>query len=383
MIEKLFETCRRGLRFPKRVFLGAFAPLRRVVHGVISQRVVSPRLYFRWIRRWRSVPIRSWLIAARLFESGDFISAVPHYVRGLTHHPKHPAAGNARFDLAYSLYRLGRIRAALAELELLVRNQPENRDATLLYGRLLFILGRSECALREIYQATEIFLNDPAPHVALLHLIADSPDSIVQDVAWRTRAYRSRAKLLTQLDLMPAGSSPALAVEAALAAFDLRLGNREAGEQRVLRLLAGGSVGYEVLFMRGLQFLAADRVLQARELLTRATRLAPRDPRPVVYLAHSYLRAGAFESPLFALQLAQSAATSTEYSNPRVLDLLAEAHAAAGNCEEAELYRGLAYGIRIGDRSGEKKDEALGAAGLFDALSVVVQRDPGRVASSE
>ena len=81
----------------------------------------------KWWKTWKTIPILEWVQAAALFRSGEYRLAEKFYRKGLKRHPNHIAHHCARLDLAYCLFKLGRLAEAEQELKQVALSLPEMR----------------------------------------------------------------------------------------------------------------------------------------------------------------------------------------------------------------------------------------------------------------
>lgn len=293
-----------------------------------------PTVIRSWWKHWKTLPVYLWVRAARSFQSGDFFGAARYYEAGLKRHNLHPAARSARLDLAYCLYRQGEFAQASRELEALTAGIPDFRDALLLLSRIQFFLGLKNSALSLISRCVRAHPTDLRVLCAYVHIagaLGEERDKLV----WakeQLELWKERLPLLDDKNVI---------VDTALSYFELHYGDLLQGERMLVRVLATGKAPYEALLMRGEGLLEEGRQIQARDLLGRAARLAPYDPRPLVHLARSYLGERSSRSGRWALDHAREACRRSLWKNTECLDVLAEAYEACRESSVAGLVKNL------------------------------------------
>lgn len=289
-----------------------------------------PSVFVNWWRNWRTLPVKEWIKAAHNFEKGDFLAARGYYEIGLKRCLDHPARHSARLDYAYCLYRIGDCQSAMVQLNGLIADRQQLRSSYLLLARIESVLGHNDEALAAVACCLELFPEDPRTLSCFIHIgIAAKVD--LQKLEW------AREQLITIKSELPLEDSKVLMIDTALADFEIRLGDELRGEQLLARVLATGKAPFEAIVLRAQRLLETGRVLPSRELLARAIRLGPRDPRPSLMLAKSYLLPdGSFE-PAWAVQHATEACRVSSWQHTECLAVLAEAHEALGDSSTAEL----------------------------------------------
>lgn len=316
--------------------------------------MVRPRMAVEWYRMWRTVPVKDWLRAADLFIRGDYSRAAEYYRRGLSHRPMHPASTCARMDLAYCCYRLGRLDEAIELLDLLVGQRVSLRDAYLLRAKLAGIVGCPQDGFEVLAIGNEVFPDDVSILASSLHI------NLSHQIDAR-RLHECFGQLLRLKQQLALEDERQVTLDTALAHYELRCGDTEAGDRLLARVLATGAAPYEAVLLRGERLLRLGRILSAREQLTRAMRSAPRNPRPVQLLAETYLVAGYTEEPEFAEQLASVACRLSHWENPECIELLARAYDRKCDYNSSELLKARAQSLR----SAQKVQLAIPlAAGL-------------------
>lgn len=305
--------------------------------------VMRPQMAVEWYRMWKTVPVKDWLRAADLFIRGDYSKAADYYRRGLRARPMHPASTCARMDLAYCCYRLGRLDEAIDLLDLLVGQRVNLRDAYLLRSKLAAIVGCPHDGFEVLGIGVEVFPDDVSILSASLHInLSHQLDA--------RRLHECFSRLLRLKQQLALEDERQVTLETALAHYELRCGDTEAGDRMLARVLATGAAPYEAVLLRGERLLRLGRILSAREQLTRAMRSAPRNPRPVQLLAETYLVAGYTEEPEFAEQLASVACRLSHWENPECVELLARAYERKCDYNSSDLLKARAQSLRSARR---------------------------------
>ncbi len=312
---------------------GLSQSVRRML-GSVRSRLTRPISFFRWSvnwwRVWGTLPITTWIRGADYFKKGDYRQAATAYHKGLVKYPTHKAAYCARLDYAYCLYRIGEFGQAAIELSRMTLTKNPIRDAFLLFSRIQLITGDFRGAVSTLRRGVQTFPKD----IQMITSYAHATHTAKEMVRERDEARMLLERVRLGLNL----SDPLLvAVDGAIAAYELRFGDQPRGEQLLTRVIASGSAPYEAILLRGELMIEEGLVLPGRGLLTRAMTLAPYDPRPVAALAKSYLLEGDYFEPDYALQLASSACSLSRYQNAECVALLVESHLAMGDEVTAEL----------------------------------------------
>ncbi len=288
----------------------------------------------RWYRMWRCMPIPAWIKAAQCFRREDFIKAIRLYDEGLNRNPVHPAADSARFDLAYCHYRLDQFGSALAALRPLIKKEAQIRDAYLLFGRILQVLGRASSAAEVLEKALRLFPGDSLVLAALLQAALESSFSI-------SRIKRIRHKVLSAKADSQTDSKYQSHMEAALARYEFCFGNEYTAQRLLTGVLSSESVCFEGVLLYGERLVASGNIEQGRQQLERALKLSPRDPRPFQQLALSYLYPNDDYQPARAVSLAEAACRASHWQNSAALSILAAACEANGEKAKAQLFYAL------------------------------------------
>lgn len=277
------------------------------------------RLYQNWWKTWGTFPVRSWLKAAQLFKAAQYERAIALYRRGLETHALHPARICARLDLAYCLYRVGRLKEAEEELRIAANLAPQSRDAHLRLAQLQLWTGHGleaawtvRRALRslsaDVELATVFFLaayegNAPA-HLMRDAIVALKSVTVPDDCAERVR-HR---------------------YEVAQACLLLAEGKKIAGRRELSRLAGQIHTSIEAILAYSQVLLRDGKISFARQQLRRGMLIAPQHPRILSLLAESYLKSGLWYNPDYAVQLAQNACQLSGWTSPREMHVLAESY---------------------------------------------------------
>lgn len=281
--------------------------------------VESLGLVLKWWRTWRTLPVFAWVKAASLYRKGKFEDAAQLYRKGLRRAQNHPAHYCARLDLAYCLFRLGKLEAAEEELQKVVSLVPNSREAQLRLARLQLWRGESlqaawtmRRALRNIAPDAEIaclFLGSAidarAPRYLLeeaLRALQSAQTGDESDV--RANAFIARAQMI----LRKVGTPEYQLARTQLAQIASRPG-----------------APFESVIAFGEVLIEEGKVALARRLLRRALHSSSEYPRLLSLLAETYLRSGTFYNADYARQLATTACQKTSWTSPREMHILAEA----------------------------------------------------------
>lgn len=298
--------------------------------GDLAWVVARPKLVYDWYRMWGTLPVTSWLRAADHFIQKDFKLAAEYYRVGLSRQLKHPARHCARMDLAYCQYRTGDIKEALEQLGVVTEASVALRDAYVLKAKIEDILGKSELSLQTLRDGLTLFPQDLRILVAFVHI------SLFNRIE-HARLSEARGLLLQQKRELFLDDNRQVLLDAALAHYEIRVGDTESGDRMLARVLATGIAPVEAIVLRGMRLLEQRRMIQAREQLGRAMRLAPRSSRPVRILAESYLMPGDFCELDWAEQMATAACKLSAWQNRECVEVLAKVMDTKGDASTAEL----------------------------------------------
>ncbi len=286
---------------------------------------------FKWYRHWGTLPVLSWIRAADLFRNGDYISAVSFYEAGLKKHLSHPAKDCAQFDLAYCYYRIGKLDLARTLLAELVQKRVDLKEAYLLLSRIRKITGHIVSSRVVLELANQIFYQDAQVLSCLAHasVFTDLSDDEIDNIKYNL------LDLKNEVDLQ---DSNYLHIETALANIEIRRGDLKKGERLLSRVLSTGEAPYEAILIRAQRLLETGRLVIARNQLERVAAACPRDPKPLILLARSYLRTGVDYNLAWAKQLTQSACQLSNWQNAECLSLLSRIYEEDNQPEVAEMF---------------------------------------------
>lgn len=292
--------------------------------------VCKPSLWGRWWSAWGTLPVWSWIFAARSFREGSFRAAAECYERGLVRYPKHVAADSARFDYSYCLYRLGDPHKAANELALLTEKGSSIAEAYLLRSEILMTLGRPGESVYILQKARRLFPKHARVAVCLMFALIEAGQSSEEILALRDSLLGFRAA--ADLDDPIVGH-----INTAIASFELNYGTPAIGERLLARVIASGSCSVEAVVTRAAWLQKNGNHAQAKRLAARAVEAAPRQATAYGVLAKSLLAIGSPSERRWALQLAQAACKMSAWENAKYLDILEEAYRSVGEEEAAEL----------------------------------------------
>lgn len=320
------------------------------------------KLSRKWWKTWRTMPVIPWIRAAQRYKSGRFREAAELYRAGLLRHASHPAVLCARLDLAFCLFKLGKLTEAEGELKLAVQQHPESRDAQLRLAQFQMWVGHPLQAAWTMRRALKAlpFDQECIATFALAVLEGGAPDYLVKEAA-----QHLSNSLGTEGSTGNARASRKLAV--AQARFMLEHGDAERGREELYRLTCEGSTSLEAITAYAELLIEDGKIPFARQQLRRGLLVAPNHPRVLSLLAESYVRPGQFQNPDYALQLATSSCQFTDWSSPRELHVLAEAYYVMGDKMAALLMASKAKQVGSRILSSYRKSRSLNQ--LIDELS--------------
>ncbi len=329
-MDRMWGLTKRGTKTERGAHRAASRFYSRFQQNSFVWLAARPHLAFDWIRMWKSLPVLSWIRAANAFVEGDFTVASSFYEQGLSRNLRHPARHCARLDYAYCLFRLGRIVDASEELESLISEGAMLKNAYLLLARLQHVQGASLSALSTICEYLENFPEDVQALAAYIHISGQCRIRLpkLTQVKGELQALKSKFLLDDHRQLI---------IDAALAHYEVRFGDRAVGERLLARVLATGQAPTEAVLLRGEAFLEVGRIEQARQQLERAFRMSPQNPIAPRLLAETYLVPGDFSEPTWAVQLSELSCQLSAWKNARCLEVLSRAYEASGEDIGAEL----------------------------------------------
>ncbi|HMO17609.1 MAG TPA: hypothetical protein PKA63_05295 [Oligoflexia bacterium] len=299
--------------------------------GWLEKKRVFFRDCMKWIRIWKSCPVLPWIRAAYAYREENFSLAAQYYRQGLKEKPKHPASLPARFDLAYCLEKNGEPHEAISVFSTLIDEAVDSVECYLNKSRLENYLGRHISSLETLRKARRRFPEDIRVIVSFMHT------SLVTGFA-RDELLALKEFISSKCVFSAMADEQYLAIETALAHYELLLGDANEGDRKLVRVLASGDAPSEATLLRGRRMLAMGRVLQARELFRRAMIQSPGDPEPLILLSESYLESEDHQETIWAIQLAETACKLSRWKRAEAIALLGRAYERNQESDKAELY---------------------------------------------
>lgn len=300
--------------------------------------IAKTGVWVTWFRVWKCLPVRSWVKAAQFYKNSDFVSAKRCYQDGIKKYPKHKAAALARLDLAYCYYRDGELENALVELHQIIDSKAVKKcseDVYYLLSRINYVLGNESEQMDYLRKGAKLFPDSIKIWTFYLHSLARHSCKTHNSIMAEARFVKEFVEDLRRpLAITDANLDK---LDTAIAHFMLVFDDVELGESMISRVLAGNTTPYEAILIRGSRLLESDRVLLARQQLTRAMGIDPRDPAPVRLLAESYMIEGQFYNVHWAEQLANSSCKISSWKNPKSLETLKRAYSEVEELDTAEL----------------------------------------------
>jgi predicted Zn-dependent protease len=278
------------------------------------------QLVHKWWKTWRTLPVWSWVRGASSYRAGKFELAERLYKAGLKRHGSHPANFCARLDLAYCVFKLGKVEEAEQLLRSVTNQLPASREAYVRLARLQMWSGHSLEAAWTIRRALRSIEVDP--ELAALFLIAvldnGGPGYLLDE------AVEASDKIETEGDDFPR-------LQAARARLQIERGDELIGRESLERVAVADNAPFEAIVMYAELLLEEGKIAHARRQLRRAMVVSPDYPRVLSLLAESYMKAGPFYNGEYAKQLAVNACQLTNWASPREMHLLAEAYYHSGD----------------------------------------------------
>lgn len=312
----------------------------------------SLKLYHRWWKAWRTLPVFNWVKAAALYRAGRFAEAARYYASGLESHPHHAAADGARLDLAYCYFKVGKLAEARDLLSLLLEANPESRHAYLRLARVQQWMGQlveSAWTLRKAYHLSG---QDAELVGYLLNAVVDggAPTELLREA-------------LSAVNRLPVAEREHPRIMLGRAKLRLLGENEDDGIAQLEQLATTGKPTREAVLAWAEFLIRHGRLAEGRMHLRRVMSVSPDHPTAHLLFAESYLQGSPFYNPEFAIQLATTGCQRVGWSNPRALHLLAEAYREFGDKTSALLFasRAKELGSRIlGEyRDSEKLDSLI------------------------
>lgn len=275
------------------------------------------RNYVVWIRRWRSLPVPTWIEGAELYQKGDFQKAAALYKRGLASNPGSRAKINALLDLSHCLFRLQEFDEAEMYLRQATASFPDVREGYVRLVRLQLWLGYSSEALWTMRQCIRRISVDPELVALFINAVVDS--------GAEEAAVQEARNLLDHVHC-DAGGFPGL--EVARARLTLAQSHCLVSRGELSKLAALDRGPFDAVVAYAEVLVSEGKLAYARHHLHRALIVAPEHPKVLRLLALSYLHEGALFEPEYAVQLAVRACQVTGWRGIHELYILAQAYIA-------------------------------------------------------
>ena len=277
-------------------------------------------MYKDWILSWRSLPVRSWMKAAKAYRAGNFEGAVELYRKGLKSNPFSPARVNALLDLAHCLFRLRRFDEAEKALRQASVVAPHEREVFVRLARLQIWLGHfSEAAwtvrncLHKVHidpELATLFITAVVEGGGSPHLVQEARD-LLQGLHYEPEAFPRLEVARLRLEMLTHDS--------------------EAAREDISKLATADKGPFEAVIAFAQILLSEGKLAYARHHLHRALSVSPEHPRVLRLLARSYLEEGIFFEPDYAIQLATKACQATGWKGVNEMHTLAQAYVASGD----------------------------------------------------
>ena len=319
------------------------------------------KLYRKWWKTWGTLPVLAWIRAAQYYKAAEFARAVPLYRDGLAKNGHHPARTCARLDLAFCLFKIGKLTEAEQELRLAVQQSPDSREAQLRLAQFQIWIGQPLEAAWTMRRALKVLPTDAdlAATFVLATIDGGGAAYLLKEAAQHLRAAE-------ELPNQSERGKRKLAV--AKARLHIERGEFDEGRERLYKLTCEGPTSLEAVLAFSELLIEEGKVPFARQQLRRGLMVAPNHPRILSLLSESYLRAGQFHSPQYALQLATNACQFGNWSSPRELHVLAEAFYSVGDKMTALLMASKAK--QVGSRMMGSYRKSRSLNDLIEHLSV-------------
>lgn len=276
--------------------------------------------YVDWVSRWRTLPVRSWIKGAELYQSGEFFKAAELYKQGLSTHPHNPARVNALLDLSHCLFKLQRFDEAEVFLRQVTASFPEVREGYVRLARLQLWLGYATEALWTMRVCLQRIPVDPEIVTLFINAVVDSGAD--------ASAVHEAHTILGRVHC-DAGGFPGL--EVARARLSFASSQCDDSRSDISRLASRDRGPFDAVVTFAEVLISEGKLAYARHHLHRAFTVAPEHPKVMRLLAVSYLHEGPFFEPEFAVQLAVRACQVTAWRGIHELYILAQAYVAHGD----------------------------------------------------
>lgn len=282
--------------------------------------ITSLQVYVQWWRTWKTLPVFSWITAARFYRSGQYSQAEQFYRKGLERYSDHPARISAQLDLAYCLFKQKKIVEAEQLLRSIVSAHPEQREGYVRLARIQYWLGKSADAALTLRRGMQYFDADPELSALLMFALIDYGASgyLISEAV--TQAKRA-------IDNHP--GHKLLKVAQARCLF--HVGEQARGKELLVGLALEDPALFEAVVAYAEILIEEERIDEAQIHLRRALQVSPHHPRVLSMMAHTYLLDSPAFNPDFGQQLAVSACQSSAWASPRDMHVLAEAYSQSGD----------------------------------------------------
>ncbi len=312
----------------------------------------SFQVYMQWWRTWKTLPVCSWIKAARLYRAGRYVQAEELYRRGLKRFSHHPASCSARLDLAYCLFKQRKVTDSERELRSIIIQFPNYREGYVRLARVQLWIGRGADAALTLRRAVQYFADDAEINALLLLCLIDQKASryLISEAIngiKRARELSPEHKLLK-------------IAEARCVYF---LGEQPRGKMLLAELALEDPALFDAVLAYAEVLIEEKNYDDGLRHLRRALQVSPNHPRVLAMMAQIYLTDSPLFNPEFSQQIAISACQNTSWSSVRDLAILAESYRAQGDKMAALVVANKARSIggqgRVEHRQAETLDRLI------------------------
>lgn len=269
---------------------------------------------YKWWKTWGTLPVLTWIKAASHYRHGKFEAAQKYYLKGLQKHADHPARFCARLDLAYCLFKNGKLEAAEEQLNLVNSNPKHAREAFLRLARLQLWSGRSLEAAWTVRRALRTV--SPDTDLATVFILA------VLDNGGPTYLFNEAVDAWSKLSEEQKKNTK---LRAACARLRMLKGDYTQGRTELVEIAKLSNAPFEAILLYAQTLFEDGDLNNARLELRRALMQEPNHPRANSLMAELYLKSGPFYSPTYSMQLATHACQKSNWLSAREMHILAEA----------------------------------------------------------
>ncbi len=320
----------------------------------------SFQVYMQWWRTWKTLPVCSWIKAARLYRAGQYAQAEQLYRRGLKRFSQHPANCSARLDLAYCLFKQRKVVDSERELRTIITDFPNYREGYVRLARVQLWVGRCADAALTLRRALQFFSTDAEINALLLLCLIDQKASRYLIGEAITGVKRAR-------ELAPEHKLLKIA-EARCVYF---LGEQQRGKLMLSELALEDPALFDAVLAYAEVLVEEKNYEEGLRHLRRALQVSPNHPRVLSMMAHIYLTDSALFNPEFSQQIAISACQNTSWSSVRDLAILAQSYRAQGDKMAALVAANKARSL--GGQGYVAHQEARTLDRLIDSLTTELQ----------